>query len=325
MFNDRKLIVGVGSALMDILAQEDDAFLESTGAAKGGMTLVENGFIDDLMGRFSQKPSIVSGGSACNTVVGVGKLGGRARFVGKCGTDEFGRMFRQGLLDNGIEPTLFESRTPTGRVISIITPDAQRSMFTHLGASAETSPADITAEVFSDAAVVHVEGYILFNRDLMLATLESAKKAGAKVSLDLASYTVVQESRDFLMSLLDRVDILIANEDEAQAFTGHSDDAKAISALAEHAEVAVLKVGPRGSYIATEGKIARVEAQYGNPALDTTGAGDLWAAGFLYGLVNGLPVDKAGELGSACGYEVCQVVGACIPDTGWHNIRRILG
>ncbi|MCK5193428.1 MAG: adenosine kinase, partial [Desulfobulbaceae bacterium] len=257
---DKRLVVGVGSALIDILAHEDDAFLEKTGAAKGGMTYVGKDFIDKTLAQTTGKPHVVPGGSACNTVVGIGKLGGQARFVGKCGKGEMASFFETDLKNNNVDPAVFKSSSPTGRVLSIITPDAQRSMFTFLGASSEAQPEEITKKFFANAAIVHIEGYLLFNEDLILAALNSAKEAGALVSLDLASFTIVEESKTFLEIIVrDFVDILIANEDEAQVFTGYSDEIKAVSALAENAHIAALKVGERGSFISNADKIIKVE------------------------------------------------------------------
>jgi sugar/nucleoside kinase (ribokinase family) len=196
-------------------------------------------------------------------------------------------------------------------------------MSTYLGAAAETRPEDIKPACFEDAAVVHVEGYLLFNEELILSALRAAKQAGAMISLDLASYTVVEESRHALDHIVDNyVDILIANEDEAHAFTGARDERKALDELKKSAAIAVLKVGKRGSYIAHDGKVEKIPAMGNGNAIDTTGAGDLWAAGFLYGLVNGMSVQNCGKLGSACGYEVCQVIGANIPQEGWQRIQQ---
>ncbi|MCF8036197.1 MAG: adenosine kinase [Desulfobacteraceae bacterium] len=322
---DRKTIVCVGSALVDMLAKEDDSFLEAAGAAKGSMTLVEREYIDDLAAKTTNPPVTVSGGSACNTAAGVGMLGGKSRFVGKLGRDQMGELFEADLVKNGVSPYLFNSPEPTGRVLSVITPDAQRTMFTYLGASAEMAPEEITAENFADAAVVHVEGYLLFNPELMTAVVKGAKASGARVSLDLASFNVVEESLDLLNRIVaDYIDILIANEDEAFAYTGISDEEKSLEKLAREVEVAVLKIGPRGSLIYGSGEVTRVERMGDGSAADTTGAGDLWAAGFLYGLVNGYSNSRSGALGSACGFEVCQVVGAKIGEDGWQRIRRQL-
>jgi len=320
---DRQVIVGVGSALVDMLAREEDAFLEKLGVEKGGMNLVGSDYIEELVAQIENPPSIVPGGSACNTAIGVGMLGGRARFVGKLGEDQLGTLFRDDLQKNHVEPILFVSDLPTGRVLSVITPDAQRSMFTYLGAASELKPQEVTPACFEQAAVVHVEGYLLFNRDLMIATIKAAKAAGARVSLDLASFNVVEESRDLLDQIIaDYIDILIANEDEAEAYTGYRDEEKALAALAENVEMAVLKIGPRGSLVACGEEKTIIEPLVCPNAVDSTGAGDLWAAGFLYGIVQGLSIEKSGELASACGSEVCQVVGANIPEDGWERIRQ---
>ena len=324
--NDTKLIVGIGSALVDILIHENDEFIDKTGAEKGGMTLVEDAWIKRTLAMGSSPGIVVAGGSACNTIVGVGQLGGTARFVGKCGNDEYGRQYENDLLKQNAEPALLRSDLPTGHVLSVITPDAQRTMFTYLGASAEMRPDEITADNLANAAVVHVEGYLLFNPDLIQTSLEAAKSVGAMVSMDLASFTVVEQSMDLLNRLVgDYVDILIANEDEARVFTGHSDENLALKALAEKAKIAVLKIGPRGSYVSCAGETVRVQPLGGGRALDTTGAGDLWAAGFLFGLVHGYPLEKCGQLGSACGWEVCQIIGARVPEEGWNRIKKLLG
>jgi sugar/nucleoside kinase (ribokinase family) len=318
-------IVCVGSALVDMLAGEDDSFLEAAGTAKGGMTLVDDAFIDDLVSKVSNPPTVVSGGSACNTAVGVGCLGGAARFVGKCGEDQLGDLFEADLVSQGVEPYLFKSPSPTGRVLSVITPDAQRTMFTYLGASAEMKPDEITGQCFAGAAIVHVEGYLLFNPDLMMAVLKKAKASGAKISLDLASFNVVEESRDLLNQIVsDYIDILIANEDEAFAYTGIKDEQSSLESLGKGVEIAVLKTGPRGSMILCDKKVTRVNALGDGCAVDTTGAGDLWAAGFLFGLVNGHSFETSGALGSACGYEVCQLVGAKVEEAGWQRIKQQL-
>ncbi len=321
----RRMVVGVGSALVDILAREEEDFLHRSGMIKGGMKLVDRDTIERLLTMTSAAPVIVPGGSACNTILGIGKLGGWGRFVGKRGLGPMGRLFETALREHGVEPVLLTSCLPTGRVFSVITPDAQRSMFTYLGASSETRPEEVANGCFDRAAVVHVEGYLLFNRDLMLSALRAARAAGARISLDLGSFTLVEESRGFLDEIIDRfVDILIANEDEARVYTGCEDERRAAAALGERVDIGVLKVGPRGSYIRHGGQTLRVAPLGDGEAVDSTGAGDLWAAGFLYGLVEGLPLEKCGQLGSACGFEVCQVTGANVPDEGWQRIRRLL-
>jgi len=321
-----RTVVGVGSALVDMLANVSDEFIKDIGVEKGGMTLVDQNDIERLIDKISDSPAIVPGGSACNTAIGVGKLGGIAKFVGKLGNDELGELFVQDLKNNNVEPVLFSSNTSTGRVLSLITPDAQRSMFTYLGASEKMHPDEVTTGCFKDAAVVHVEGYLLFNRALMKATVKSAKDAGAIVSLDLASFNVVEASKDILPEIIkESVDILLANEDEARAYSGYADEDKALDVLSENVDIAVLKLGPRGSMVSYKGKKMKIEPMGSGEAVDTTGAGDLWASGFLFGLVSGYSFEKSGALASACGYEVCRVVGADIPEDGWRRIKKLIG
>jgi sugar/nucleoside kinase (ribokinase family) len=323
--DDKKLIVGVGNALIDILAYEDEDFVKKTGAAIGGMTYVEKEFIEQTLAMSSKQPITVPGGSACNTNVGVGRLGGLSRFIGKCGNGEMGTFLINDLKRQNVEPALLRSNSPTGRVLSIVTPDAQRSMFTCLGAAAEMLPQEISENCFENAAIVHIEGYLLFNSQLILKVLKTAKASGALISLDLPSYNVVNESHELLRHIVETfVDILMANEDEAQAYTGQADEARALDALAEKVDIAVLKIGERGSLIAYNNERVPIRPQGSGQAIDSTGAGDLWAAGFLYGLVNGYALEQCGALGSACGYEVCQVMGANIPEVGWERIRKLI-
>ncbi len=322
-FNQKTRITGIGSALVDLLIHETEDFLEDLGKEKGGMTLVDHTDIQAILEKTTQKPKVVSGGAACNTIVGVGKLGGDARFIGTRGNDVYGDVYEQQLMASNVEPVFGFSGLPTGMVLSVITPDAQRSMFTYLGASTEHDPVLVTPECFSDTAIAMIEGYLLFNPDLIMAALKSAKTAGAVIALDLASFEVVNNSRAILDDIIrDYVDILIANEDEAKAYTTFSDEAKALDGLSEDVAMGVLKVGKRGSFIKYQGQVIRIAPKEGPDAVDTTGAGDLWAAGFLYGLSHGYGIEKSGMIGSECGFEVCQIDGAHIPQDGWQRILR---
>jgi len=323
--NNSKLIVGIGSALVDILLQESNEFLAATKAQKGGMTLVDAEKIDQILVNTKKSISQVPGGSACNTIIGIGNLTKNARFIGKRGNDELGAIFESALINHNVQPFLTQSTTPTGRVLSIITPDAQRTMFTYLGAASETKPEEITAEKIGEAALVHIEGYLLFNETLLLKALKTAKEVGALISLDLASFTVVEASKNILTEIVkEYVDILLANEDEARAYTGFSDELKALDKISENVTTSVVKIGKRGSYIKHNGIVTKTGILGNGDAIDTTGAGDLWASGFLYGLVNDFPIEKCGKIGAACGYEVCQVLGAHIQNDGWERIRNFI-
>jgi sugar/nucleoside kinase (ribokinase family) len=319
---DARLIVGIGSALVDIIVPASDEFVGRSGVPKGGMVYFDADTIAHVLQRADGEAKVVPGGAACNTILGIASLGGQTRFLGKCGQDEFGRMFMADLHKNQVDPVLIQAPTPTGRVLSLITPDSQRTMLTYLGASAEMAPPEIPANAFEGAAIALIEGYLVYNRDLFIMALEKARTAGARIVLDLASFTVVEENMDFLTDIVKAyVDILVANEDEATAFTGCRDEAAALSALADLADLAVLKLGARGSRIAAAGQVTSVDPVIGNDVVDTTGAGDLWAAGFLHGLVAGMPLEACGKLASACGYEVCRVMGASVPSEAWQRIR----
>jgi len=321
----RTRITGIGSALVDILINESDEFLKTLHKEKGGMTLVDDEDITRIMSASPQKTLVVPGGAACNTIAGVANLGGEARFIGRRGNDDYGKAFEKQLIQGRVEPLISVSDSPTGKVLSVITPDAQRSMFTFLGASTELDPESITAGLFKETAIAMIEGYLLFNRTLMQAALKAAKEAGSLIALDLASFEVVNASRDILFDLVrDYVDILIANEDEARAYTGFEDEEKAVEALSRNVAYAVLKVGARGSYISYQNHITKIPAQEGLAPIDTTGAGDLWAAGFLFGIAHGFSIEKSGRIASACGYEVCRVMGAQIPEEAWLRIKKLI-
>ena len=325
MDNTRNIISGIGSALVDILAHESEMFVKETGAARGGMTLVDSSVIKNTLARLSGKPQIVPGGSACNAVRGVAMLGGTARFVGKKGDDDFGRLFTESLTNINVIPHLFYSGLPTGRVLSLVTPDSERTMLTYLGAASEIGPLEVTPECFKNSSIVLIEGYLLFNEALMMSALESARANGSKVALDLASYNVVEEKKTFLLDHVpEYVDILIANEDEAAVFAGKKDEMDCLMMMKDMAEIAVVKIGKRGSLIYQDGKTHKIPPMGSGSAVDTTGAGDLWAGGFLYGLSMGYDMDMCGKIASAAGYEVCQVMGTIIPDEGWERIRSVL-
>jgi sugar/nucleoside kinase (ribokinase family) len=316
-------VAGIGSALVDILVTVDDAFVANTGVPKGGMVYFDPPTIDRVLQAVGTAPQIVPGGAACNTITGIARLGGHSRFMGKRGNDKFGERFESELSKHGVETLLVKAATPTGRVLSLITPDSQRTMLTYLGASAEMVCDEMPAENFNNCAIMLVEGYLVYNQDTFHYAMQTAHQAGARIALDLASFTVVEENhQDFQSMVRQYVDILIANEDEARSFTGREDDGDALRALAEQAELAVVKLGARGSLIACGGEVVTVPAFGEGGVVDTTGAGDLWASGFLYGLVQGLPLWRCGQLASLCGYEVCRVVGASIPAEGWQRIRQ---
>ncbi len=316
-------ILCVGAALSDVLLRESDAFVAGLGKDKGGMTLVEHGQILAALDQSSQSSERAPGGSACNTAVGLARLGADSHFLGKRGEDSTGEAMESQLQAWGLKTHLKRSSDPTGQVLSLITPDAQRTMMTYLGAAATLSAEEISLADFEGYDLVHIEGYLLFNGDFFQKVIELAKAASCKISLDLSSFEVVNIFKDDLNRILkDDVDLIIANEDEAKAYTGQ-DPQQSLEVFAGMAELAIVKLGADGVLVAKGDERHEVN---GNrvEAVDTTGAGDLWASGFMYGLSQGWPLDKAAALGNQTGAAVVQVVGAVIPDEAWEEIRTPL-
>jgi sugar/nucleoside kinase (ribokinase family) len=318
-----RFVVGVGAALVDLLIEEADQFVSNLGSSKGGMTLVDLPAIESALKTTSAPLKVVPGGSACNTMVGIGNLGGKARMIGRLGKDEIGQVFLAGLKKAGVDHRIRHSEMATGRVLSVVTPDTQRTMFTYLGASTQLGPEDVSPADFADAGLAYLEGYLLFNRPLVERILEVAKQSRAKIVLDLGSYQVVEACRDFLDKVLPQVDIVLANEDEAKAYTGMA-ESESLEILAGKVHIAAVKLGKHGVMLAQGDARHKVEAHLVK-AIDTTGAGDLWASGFVYGLTQGLGLDDAARLGCKVGSEVVQVMGAVIPDQGWNRIHDYKG
>jgi sugar/nucleoside kinase (ribokinase family) len=317
-------ILGVGSPMVDILVRVPDGFLHREQVAKGGSCLVGPGELDRILAATGEAGARVPGGSAANTIFGLAELGYPTTFLGKLGDDETGEFYRCRYVAMGGDDTRLKvhPEMPTGRCLGLITPDSERTMRTDLGAAATLDPEELVPADFANCRHVHLEGYLLFNELLVRRVLHLACEAGATVSLDLASFEVVHAASRILPELLrDHVDIVFANEDEAAAFPGGGAPAEALGVLAGLCPVAAVKLGPEGSLIRRGDETVRIPALKAN-AVDTTGAGDLWAAGFLAGFFADLPLDACGRLGSLAGAEVVQVVGAAIPEARWHHLRH---
>lgn len=316
-----KKVLGMGAALVDILANVDDAWIAAQGVQKGGMNMVDWPQMEKFLGSL-ESPVRVPGGSTCNTMVGIAKLGGRAAFISKVTKDELGDLFQEHLKKSGVESKMGISDVATGCVFSAVTPDAQRSMWTFLGASDFLSSEDFVPALFDDVSLLYAEGYRAFNADCFKKSFALARSLGVETALDFSSFGVVDACRKTFDELFENkmIDIIIANEDEAFAYAGVKEEA-ALDVLAKKAKVAVVKIGKRGALIAKDGKVTRVQAGPAK-AIDTTGAGDLWASGFIYGYMNGWDMERAGNLGSIVSNEVVQVMGAQIPEEGWDRIKK---
>lgn len=317
-----KKILGMGNALTDILLQiENDEILSKLNLPKGSMQLINTAQSDEIDAACSAyTKKMATGGSASNTINGITRLGLQAGFIGKIGKDAVGTFFTNDSILNGVRPHLLESDTPSGRCTVLVSPDGERTLCTFLGAACELVAEDLTLEMFQGYDIFHIEGYLVQNHELIRTAVHLAKEAGMKVSIDLASYNVVEANLGFLKEIVkEYVDIVFANEEEARAFTGHEPH-EALIPISEHCEIAVVKVGKQGSFI----KSGNVKVQI-NPRLavciDTTGAGDLYAAGFLYGLANNYSLEICGKIGSLVSGCVVEVLGAKMSDDTWKLIH----
>ncbi len=324
-------LIGIGSPLVDVLLDVEDAFLSKhVEGAKGGMELVSADIISGILEQTEVEPKRVPGGAASNTTVGCANLGISSAFIGCAGADDNAKYYSAALYAQGCEARLLTHESePTGHVLSLVTPDAERTMRTCLGAAATLDPAHVTADMFAGARVVMLEGYTLFNHALTRAIADAAHEAGCKLALDFASFEVVAANKDIITELLDtRVDIVFANEDEATAWMGDSEEAAgglkaALESLAARCEIAVVKMGADGALIAAGDERVTVEAVRAE-AIDTTGAGDNWAAGFLAGYLRDLPLATCGNLAAQAGAAAVSVMGAVLPPDDWKRMRGYL-
>ena len=320
-----KKILGVGNALTDILLQiESDEVLKELNLPKGSMQLVDKEKQEQIYNYFQNKSrKMIAGGSASNSINGITRLGGQAGFMGKVGRDDVGEFYLKDSIENGVLLHLLESETPSGRCLVLISKDGERTMCTFLGAAAELIPDDLNEELFKDYDIFHIEGYLVQNHNLIRDAVKLAKKAGLLVSLDLASYNIVDENLEFLNEIIrDYVDILFSNEEEARSFTGKG-PLDALNEFAELVPIAIVKVGKGGSYIKSDNRIYGIQACESD-CIDSTGAGDLYAAGFLYGYARNYPLDICGEIGSLVAGNVIEVVGAKISEERWAQIYQRL-
>jgi len=316
-------ILGIGNALVDVLTQlENDNLLATLELPKGSMQLVDAQKSEQIQESSKDlKKQMASGGSAANTIHGLAKLGVETAFIGTVGEDETGDFFHNDLVNSNIIPKLIRSKSPSGIANAMISIDGERTFGTFLGAAIELSASHLNDNQFTDYDILHVEGYLVQNHELLEAILKTAKNNGLKVSIDLASYNVVEDNLDFLKEMVTNyVDIVFANEEEAKAFTGLEPE-EALVEISKVTDIAIVKVGRKGSMIKQGDTIVNVGVREIEP-IDTTGAGDLYAAGFLYGLVNDLGFEKSGQAGSLLASTVIENIGAKISEENWEKIRK---
>lgn len=321
-----KKVLGLGNALVDILVRiDDDELLRSLELPKSCMTLVSaqqvNAILKKIAGLEMQE---TCGGSAANTISGLARLGVPTGYIGKIGHDPYGEFFAGEMKRHGTEARMFYGLSQTGRALGLITPDSERTFATFLGAAVELDATDITPELFRGCDYFHIEGYMVQNHSLTREALRQAKGAGLEVSLDLASHNVVRENLDFLQEMVGRyVDIVFANEDESMAFSGRNSPAEALVTIAPSCRIAVVKLGKNGSLVKRRDEEHRIECIPAK-AVDSTGAGDLYASGFLYGLLQGYPLPVCGRIGSLLSGKVVEVVGAKLDEAQWREVEAAL-
>jgi len=309
-------VVGIGDAIVDVIAHADEAFLEREGLVKGTMTLIDAPRAEALY-RIMGPAVEVSGGSVGNTMAGLASLGGTGAYIGKVRDDFLGQVYRHDMTATGIrfKTPAATSGPGTARCLILVTPDGQRTMSTYLGACADLGPADIDPDVIVAGQITYLEGYLFDPPQAQEAFRKAAAIAHAsrrKVALSLSDPFCVGRHREAFRDLVDgHVDILFANEAEICSLYETADfAAAAAAAVLGHVAIAALTRSAAGSVILADGAEHRVAAAPVARVVDTTGAGDLYAAGFLYGLTRGLPLPTCGSIGSLCAAEIISHVGA---------------
>lgn len=321
-----KNILGIGNALVDILTLiPDDNILTQLNLPKGTMQHVDAATSSQIGEKLKNYGSaMAAGGSTANTMSGAAKLGIKTGYIGKVANDELGKFFENEMMKTNVRPLMLTTDTPTGCAQAIISKDGERTFATYLGAALELSPEDLKPEMFDGWDILFVEGYLVFNRPLVDRALEIAKSKGMTVAMDIASYNVVESNRDYMLNIIkNNIDIVFANQEESRALTGLEDPEAALHEIASMCDIAVVKVGAKGSFVQHGDQIVKIDPI---PAkvIDTTGAGDMWAAGFMAGLVKNEKLDKCAKMGAVLASNIIEVLGAKIDENRWKKIFNSL-
>ena len=315
-------ILGIGNALVDVLSKLDsDETLVKIGIQKGAMDMISREQMYVIRKyQANTETTQAPGGANCNTMRAIALLGGQSGFIGKVGDDNLGQFYEEALLKAGVASYLIKTEGPSGACTVFISPDGERTMGTFLGPAPTISPDEITEDVLRNYDCIHIEGYLIVNEELVRETMKKAKRLGLKVALDLANYNIVNAYKGLLEEVIPQyVDILFANASEAEAFTGLPAQ-EAVKALEKQVDVALVTLGKEGSLIGSHGQFYHVDAEGGKP-VDTTGAGDNFAAGFLYGQSVGASLVQSAQIGSMLSGYVIDVVGPQVPADKWEQIK----
>lgn len=318
-------ILGIGNALVDVMTLiSDDSVLDRFSLPKGSMQLVDHEkseLVKSETRNFNR--SLASGGSAANTIHGLAMLGVETAFIGSIGRDDLGDFFENDMKYAGIRTIMSRRDSATGTAVALISPDSERTFATYLGAAVDLGANDLEPAYFTGYDILYLEGYLIYNKPLVEAACRLAKNEKMKIALDLASYNVVESNLPAFNEIIEKyVDIVFANEEEAKAYTGMEPET-ALDALSEVCEVAVVKVGREGSWIKRGMEIVKIGTAKVN-VKDTTGAGDLYAAGFLYGYANNKNLELCGKYGSLLAGNVIEILGARMDKNRWHMIETVI-
>lgn len=316
-------ILGIGAPIIDHVIPVAESYLQLLQAEKGSMKPVDYRSFRRILLENKTEINVKPGGSCANTIKGLARLGHSCVFLGKIGADRAAETFQQSLQKYNVRSLLQLSSTPTGQLACMVLPDGERTFRDFLGASKELNGAELSADMFKGVKWVHVEGYTLLNHNLTQRAMELAKEAGAKISFDLSNFEIVQQYKDQIVRLISRyVDIVFGNADEVRTLTGR-DPENGCSLLKDICPIAVVLMGPDGCWIGSGTETLRCFA-YPVIPLDTTGAGDLFMAGFLHGYLTGKSLPTCAHYGALVGAAVVQVYGADIPDDTWDSIKESL-
>ena len=316
-------VIGIGNALVDIVTSlNDEKLLDRFKLPRGSMTLVDRE-MSNLMNMETSglKKTRASGGSAANTIHGIANLGIETAYIGKIGQDDLGRFFLRDMEKVKISPILYQSFNDTGRVIAFVSPDSERTMATYLGAAIELSEEDISSGIFTGYDFLYIEGYLINNLKLVTKAIRLARKNGLIVCIDLASYNIVEQYKDALKEeVLNSVDIIFANEEEARALTGLPPE-DAIEIISGYCDIAVVKTGAKGSIVKQKDLLVEVPALKVK-SIDTTGAGDIYASGFLYGQAKKLGLETSARICTLLASKVIGVMGPKLSKADWKEVKK---
>lgn len=322
-----KKVIGIGNALTDMLVNlRSDEVLEKFDLPRGSMSLVNSEQQKEISKSVSGLPYTLSlGGSADNTIRAMARLGCKVGFIGKVGRDSTGDFFESALDNLGIHPFIMRGEERSGKCVSLVSPDGERTLVTHLGAAVEMKAEDLTPAIFEGYDCLYVEGYLVQDHNLIRGAIRMAKELGLKVAIDLASFNVVEENLEFLREVISEyVDIVFANEDEARVFSGEEEPVNALQYISTMCDLVIVKIGMRGALIKQGGEVSHVGIMAAAKRVDTTGAGDFYAAGFMAGMCEGLSLRQCGTIGAITAGKVIEIVGTTPTEEAWDDVARLV-